>query len=303
MADIQLRLGSDVLVVQGAMGTVLEAEGFGPAGETCYPFLSLTEPETVEDLHRRYLDAGADCALTNTFLATSSRLATFGLEGQAEQINRMGVRLARGLGFQHVLAAMGPCGIEAETGDEGGDAVAVRRAAAVENYAEQAAYLALEGPDALLLETFTELDDALAALEGVRRSCDVPVIACLSFGTGEDGALATCDGVAPAEAARALQDAGAVAVGCNCMAIDDTVAAVEQMAAGCTAPLVALPSAGIPVKGADGAPVWPAGPDDFAAASVRLLRAGARVIGSCCGSTPACTGAIYATVGGVQFPE
>ena len=202
MADIELRLGSDVLVVQGAMGTMFEAAGFGGPGETCYPFLNLTEPETVEELHRRYLAAGADCAVTNTFLATSSRLAPYGLLAYAEQINREGVRLARGVGFQHVLAAVGPCGVEVEPGSglaalaaseapDGAvyppEACAPGYGAAVEQYAEQIAALACEGPDAVLLETFTDLDDILAAVDAARRVCDLPVMACLSFVHGPGG--------------------------------------------------------------------------------------------------------------------
>lgn len=108
MADIDLRMETQVIVVQGAMGTMLLGMGF----EGCLPFLNLTEPETVEDLHRRYREAGADCAVTNTFLATPDRLAAYGLEAQAEQINRVGVRLARRAGFPHVLGSIGPCAIQ-----------------------------------------------------------------------------------------------------------------------------------------------------------------------------------------------
>ena len=315
MADIELRLGSDVLVVQGAMGTMFEAAGFGGPGETCYPFLNLTEPETVEELHRRYLAAGADCAVTNTFLATSSRLAPYGLLGIGEQINREGVRLARGVGFQHVLAAVGPCGVEVEPGSglaalaaseapDGAayppEACAPGYGAAVEQYAEQIAALACEGPDAVLLETFTDLDDALAAVDAARRVCDLPVMACLSFVHGPEGGALSPD---PAEAARALVRAGAAAVGCNCTDVDDAVAAVEAMRSAVDAAIVARPSAGEPVCQPDGSPTWPVGPDGFADAAVRLVRAGARVVGSCCGSTPACTGAIFAAVGGLQGSE
>lgn len=306
MADIELRLGHDVLVVQGAMGTMLAAEGFGSAEDTCYPFLNLTEPETVEDLHRRYLSAGADCAVTNTFLATSSRLARFGLEGCTDQINVEGVRLARGLGFQHVLASVGPCGVPVEPGsgaaalraaqaDEpasaGGSAPGY--AAAVEEYAEQVAALASAGPDAILLETFADVDDALAALEAAHRACDLPVLVSLVF-AGD----APAD---PAEAARLLASAGAAAVGCNCMDVASTLSCVQAMRSATDLPLIARPSAGLPVRRADGALQWPAGPDDFADAAVQLVRAGATLVGSCCGSTPACTGAVFASVGGIQL--
>ena len=312
MADIELRLGSDVLVVQGPMGTELAKMGYDPAD--CLPLLNLVEPEDVEELHRRYREAGADCGLTNTFLATSSRLAEHGLAGSAQQINLEGVRLAREAGFTHVLGCIGPCGIEVEAGsgaaflDAAGDAEAHGEAAerfplfgaASEQYAEQAAYLAAGDVDAVMLQTFVSVDDALAAVDGVRRACDLPVLACMTFPTAVD---AETPGTVPTDAARLLERAGAAAIGCNCMPIDATVAAIAQMTAACDVPLVAMPSAGEPTSGEDGEPVWPADPDDFARASLDLLRAGARVVGSCCGATPACTGAIFATVGGVEFHE
>lgn len=167
-------------------------------------------------------------------------------------------------------------------------------AAAVDQYAAAAAALALGEPDGLLVESFSSIDDVLAAVEGARRACSLPVVVTMTFAAGP---------VAPAEAARLLVQAGAAAVGCNCMDVDAGVRVIEEMRPAVQVPLVARPSAGIPVEGADGQLVWPLGPEDFAEASVRLLKAGASVIGSCCGSTPACTGAIFATVGGLELPE
>ena len=312
MADIELRLGNDVLVVQGAMGSMLLADGF----EGCLPFLNLTEPETIEELHRRYRAAGADCAVTNTFLATSSRLAEHGLAAHTDAINVEGVRIAQAVGFPHVLAVMGPAGVPVEPGS-GRAALRAQQpeveaaqvaagpaphyAVAVEQYAEQAAALASAGPDALFLMTFTDLDDVLAAVEGTRQATSLPVIACIApVPTGEGEGAFEPD---PAEAARLLEQAGAAAVGCNCTSVEDAVAILEQMRPATGLPLVACPHAGIPSTAPDGSLVYPVKPQDFADASLRLLRAGARVIGACCGSTPAATGAIYATVGGVVFPE
>ena len=348
MADIALRLGKDVLVTQGPMGTQLVAQGFDY--DTPLPLLNLTEPEAVEELHRLYRAAGADCAITNTFMATSGNLARHGLAGEVARINEAGVRIARAQGFPHVLASVGPCGVAVEPGSglavlRGAEADASDEArtagewpagygAAVELYAEQIAALAAGDPDALLLETFTSLDDALAAVDAAKRTCDLPVIVSMVFPEGaagcvgrggesgataaekaartsagcggESGAEAQANGTIPAcatpeEAARALAQAGAAAVGCNCMSVDACVNVIERMRGACNLPLIARPSAGIPVKLPDGSLRWPPGPDDFAAASVRLLRAGARILGCCCGGTPAATGAIYAAVGGLQL--
>ena len=309
MADIQMRLGTDVLVVQGPMGTELARIGFDP--DDCLPLLNIVEPEEIEQLHRRYRDAGADCAVTNTFLATSSRLAEYGLAGSAAQINIEGVRLARAAGFPHVLGCIGPCGIEVEASSgeayarAGGDPDLLAQVtekfplfmAAVEQYAEQAAYLASADVDGILLETFASVDDAVAAVAGAGRETDVPLLACMTWPS------VSAKPGEPAQSARLLELAGASAVGCNCMCIDDTVQCAAEMSGACGLPVIALPSAGVPVKGEDGEPSWPSGPDDFARASLDLLRAGARILGSCCGSTPACTGAIFATVGGTVFPE
>lgn len=312
VADIALRLGKDVLVTQGPMGTQLMAQGFDE--DTPLPMLNLTEPEIVEELHRIYRAAGADCAITNTFMATSANLAKHGLAGSVARINEEGVRLARAQGFPHVLASVGPCGMQVEpgsglaalrasgatgsTGVEAGEAQTASGwpagyGAAIEQYAEQIAALVAGDPDALLLETFTNLDDLLAAVEAARRTCDLPVIASMAF----------CEGtvVTPEAAVTALEQAGVAAAGCNCMGIDACVDVIERMHRACDLPLIARPSAGIPTKQPDGSLRWPSDADDFAAASVRLLRAGARIIGCCCGGTPAATGAIYATVGGLQM--
>lgn len=312
VADIALRLGKDVLVTQGPMGTQLMAQGFDY--DTPLPLLNVTEPEAIEELHRLYRAAGADCAITNTFMATSANLARFGLSGAVADINEAGVRIARAQGFPHVLASVGPCGVEVEAGSglaalrgaqaesQDGARVAgnppVGYSSAVELYAEQMAALASGDPDALLLETFTSLDDLLAAVEAARRTCDAPVIASMAF---LDSTAGTAQ-ASPEEAARALAQAGVAAVGCNCMGVDACVDTIERMRAACDLPLIARPSAGKPVASPDGSLRWPLGPRDFADASVRLLKAGARIIGCCCGGTPAATGAIYATVGGLQMP-
>ena len=106
-----------------------------------------------------------------------------------------------------------------------------------------------------------------------------------------------------AECARILERAGAAAVGCNCMAPEETFACVRAMRAASGLPLIALPSAGVPRELPRRGLVWPVSPDDFAVAAARLVAAGASLVGSCCGSTPACTGAIYAAVGGMALPE
>lgn len=304
MPGICERLGSDVLVAQGAVGTYLAQRGF--EGNTCA--LNLEEPDAIEQMHRLYRVAGADCAVSNTFLATSNRLAREGLAAQTQAINMEGVRLARAAEFPHVLAAMGPCGIAVEPGSgtatlearlAGGERAQEAQAQGVcegyacarEQYLEQASALAAAAPDAILLQTFTSLDDALAALDAARQACDLPVLVCMSL-VGPDAPDA-------AECASTLERAGAAGVGVNCMDARASEAAVAQMRAACGLPLVAMPSAGTTVSTPRG-PVWRTNPDAFAEVAKRLVAAGASVVGSCCGTTPSHTAAIYAAVGGMS---
>ena len=307
MPGIRERLGSDVLVVQGAVGTYLGQRGF--EGSMCA--LNLEEPDAVEQMHRLYRVAGADCAVTNTFLATSNLLAAEGLAAQTQAINMEGVRLARAAEFPHVLAAMGPCGVAVEPGsgvaalearESGGERAGQAQAQAVpegyacarELYLEQASALAAAAPDAILLETFTSLDDALAALDAAHEACDLPVFACMSLvGPAAPDA---------AECARVFERAGADAVGVNCMDAQASEQAVAAMRAACGLPLMARPSAGTPVSTPRG-PVWRTNPDEFAGVAQRLVAAGANVVGTCCGTAPAHTAAVYAAVGGMEAPQ
>ncbi|MBR2834162.1 MAG: homocysteine S-methyltransferase family protein [Coriobacteriales bacterium] len=325
MADIQLRLGADVLVLQGPMGTEFMKQGFEADAQMPFSTLNITEPETVLELHQRYHAAGADCGITNTFMATSPRLTESGFLGDVAYINIEGVRLAREAGFTHILGSIGPCGIEVEAGSgiaavKALDASALSEdeallaagwpanfGAAVESYSEAAAALASANVDAILLETFTCIDDAIAAIIAAKRTCDAPVIACMSFTADQLDAETPSQiqdepqVLTPAKAARLLEAAGATTVGCNCMPIDLCVKAIAQMRSACDLPLAVIPNAGEPSYDKEGNLVWPSSPDDFARASLDLLRAGATLIGACCGADPACISAIYAVVGGVQL--
>jgi methionine synthase I (cobalamin-dependent) len=258
-----LHARTTVLVVQGPIESALADEGF----EGYLPLLNLTEPETVEELHKRFRAAGADVAVANTRGADPAGLAAENLSPHGAQINAEGVRLARAAGFAHVLGAVAPCGANPEP------------------YAQQVAELAAAAPDGVLLGGFSQLDEALAALEGARRAAaDLPALVTLTF-------AADADPAGCAEAASRLVEAGAAAVGCADMPTDAAAAALEAMSSAVDVPLVALACA-------------PAGaaPDAYANLAVRLLRAGARVLGAGRGASVACTGALYATVGGVPIP-
>ncbi|MDY2625684.1 MAG: homocysteine S-methyltransferase family protein [Coriobacteriales bacterium] len=288
MPDIMLRLGQEVLVAEGAMGTMLQRAGM-PAGASPEQ-LNEMDSEMVLNVHRLYHMAGANCVKTNTFGGSWSHLAAYNLESRADFINREAVRIARKVRPEHILADMGPCGRNfAPVGD----------ALFEENfreYAEQAASLAAENPDAILIETMTDIADARCALLAAKSVCELPVFVCCTF--NEQGRM-PLSGTDPATAAIILEESGADAVGINCgLGPEQVFPLFEQMGAATGLPLIVMPNAGMPRTNRRGQVEYPATPDDFARWAVRFAEAGAAVIGSCCGSTPAFTGAIKAMVGG-----
>lgn len=282
MPDIRNRLGIDVLVIDGAFGTMLQR--YDIPAEQSPAQLNLTAPEIIEEIHRNYLLAGADCITSNTFGASRPKLAEYGLEDQLEQINRAAVRLARAAGAPHVLADIGPTGLVLEplgsaTYDE-----------LFEIFAEQASALALEQPDAIIIETMTDIAEARCAVLAARSVCDLPVFVTCTFGlTGR----MDLSGTDPATAAVILEAAGAEAVGLNCgLGPEQMLPLVEQMAAATALPLLVLPNAGLP-RLERGETVFPGTVDQMGEHAAKFVDVGASLVGSCCGSTPAFTGAIF----------
>src|SRR5512133_466673 len=155
MPDILQRLGREVLVVDGAMGTMLQRAGM-PSGQ-CPEELNVTNPEMVLDVHHAYVTVGAECISTNTFGGSRTKLAEYGLQDRVEELNRAGVRLARQAGAQHILADVGPTGLVMEPlGPATFDEV-------FEVFVEQISALVAESPDAIALETFTDLAEVRCA--------------------------------------------------------------------------------------------------------------------------------------------
>ena len=281
MADIGRRLGREVLVVDGAMGTMLQRAGI-PA-EQCPEQLNVTAPDIIEDLHRNYVIAGADCVSTNTFGGTRAKLDEYGLGDQVVELNRAAVRIARRSGALHVLADVGPTGLVMEPlGQATFDQVFAL-------FTEQIEALAAEVPDAIIIETMTDIAEARCAVLAARAVCDLPVIASVTF--GQDGRM-SLSGTEPATAAIVLEAAGASVVGMNCgLGPEQMLPLAEAMAGATTLPLVVQPNAGLPTL-RDGATVFPGTADEMGLAAARFVDLGATLVGSCCGSSPSFTGAI-----------
>lgn len=281
MPDIGLRLGGEVLVIDGAMGTMLQRHDI-PAGQSLMQ-LNVTAPELVEEVHRLYALAGADCATTNSFGGSRHKLDAYGLGEQVVDLNRAAVRLARAGGAAHILADMGPTGLVMEPlGTATFDEV-------FEQFAEQASALAAEQPDALFIETMTDIAEARCAVLAARSVTDLPVFVTVTFGLNGRMDLS---GTGPEAAAVILEAAGAAAVGMNCgLGPEQMLPLVERMALATTLPIIVQPNAGMP-RLQDGVTVFPGTADEMGTYAARFVDAGASLVGSCCGSTPSFTGAI-----------
>jgi len=287
MPDITLRLGRDILVLDGAMGTMLQRQSL-PA-EQAPMQLNVTAPEIIEDVHRLYALAGADCATTNSFGGTRYKLAAHGLDDQVVELNRAAVRLARTSGALHVLGDIGPTGLVLEPlGSAAFDDV-------FHAFAEQAGALASESPDALLIETMTDIAEARCAVLAARSVSDLPVFVTCTFGLNGRMDLSGTD---PETAAVILEAVGASAVGLNCgLGPEQMLPLVERMARATSLPIIVQPNAGLP-KLVDGKTVFPGTAFEMGQYAGRFVDAGATLIGSCCGSTPEFTGSIVDFVSG-----
>ena len=274
--DFLDELQQRILPGDSAMGTAL-----GDA-DACLEELCVSAPERVLTIHAAAIAAGARVIRTNTFGANAVRLARHGCEARVSEINWAAAQLAkeaaRGTGAW-VAGSVGPLGLSAmEAAAQGVDREEV--------FTEQLGALLDGGARVIFLETFTELEELLLAVQVKQALHHCPVIA--SLACREDGRLA--DGTALAEAFAKLRAADADVVGINC--VNGPAAAVrvlENIAH--DGPLAVFPSAGRPVRGGAGL-VWPATPEDFAKAVAPLAKQGARLIGGCCGTGPAHVAAI-----------
>lgn len=275
-------IGRRVLVCDGAMGTQLIARGL-VAGE-CGELWNVQRSADVEAIHRSYLNAGCSLITTNTFGASSFSLAKSGLAERTVEINRAGATLARRAAGDAawVLGDIGPFGDFLEPlGDMTPDRLA-------EVFRQQAQALAEGGVDAFIIETMQDPNELAIAVKAARSVSPAPIIATYAFGKSEAG-FRTMMGCSVDAAMKAAIDAGADVVGANCgtaLGLDDYVRLAGQLvAAAAGKPVILQPNAGSP-QYSDGKLVYGATPADMAAVVPALLKAGLKVIGGCCGTTP-----------------
>jgi methionine synthase I (cobalamin-dependent) len=264
------------VLTDGAWGTELQKRGLGL--EECPDAWNLSHPEEVGDVARAYRMAGSRVILTNTFRANPISLAGHGLADGCAEINRAGVEISRkAAGGALVFASMGPSGKLLAAGDVTEDGLSTA-------FSAQAKALASGGPDALLIETFSELEEAIIALRAAKTT-GLPVIVSFAFDTGKNKDR-TMTGVTPEQAAKAMTASGADAVGANCgIGIEQLVGVCRRMRAATHLPLWMKPNAGLP-EVVDGAVRYRIEAGQFAALVPALREAGATFIGGCCGTDP-----------------
>jgi len=282
------------LVCDGAMGTQLVLAGL--ENGACGELWNLTNPDRVLAIQRRYVEAGTDCLITNTFGASRTVLKRHGVAGKVREINVAGVRIAReALGNRpgYVLGDIGPLGAILEPY---GDLAQTAARVALE---EQARALVEAGVDAIIIETQTSLDELGLAIDAAKAAGAPCIIGSLAYDLSADKTFfLTTMGALPDKAAQLVEERGAHIVALNCGAGMDMTGAAEVVRIyreNCTLPAMAQPNAGLPLL-EGGKAVYKQTPAEMAAGVPELLAAGANIIGSCCGSTPEHTHAIRLVV-------
>ncbi len=278
----------DLLVADGATGTNYQRMGLA-LGVLPEEWV-WDAPEKVLELHRAFISAGADIILTDSFGGTALRLRGSKYADRAPALNRRAAELAREAADGtdvFVAGSMGPTGLLVEPLGE------LTHAEAVTAYAEQATALAEGGVDLLVLETFFALDEATAAVEGIRQVSTLPLVVSFSYDQG----TRTMMGLNPTQVVKAIAPLDVAAIGANCgKTLESMEQIVHEMAAlHAGLPIWAKPNAGLPRMVNDIA-TYDITPEAMAGYALRYVREGAQVVGGCCGSTPEHVAAVAAAV-------
>lgn len=272
------------------MGTMLYSRGVFI--NRCFDDLNTSQPGLVEEIHRAYLQAGAQMIETNTFGANRGKLLPHGLEGKVDEINRAGVRLAR-RAIQDtrveafIAGAVGPLGSPLQQAEEP-NPDDIRGA-----YREQISVLVDEGVDCILIETISKLEEMRQAIRAAREVASIPVIAQMTF--TEEGT--TLYGDRPEDIGRILTAEGADVVGVNCSVGPRAMLSIlDRLASSGDYRISAQPNAGSPQR-VEGRYIYFCSPEYMASYARRFIQwAGVRLVGGCCGTTPDHIRAVAAAV-------
>jgi len=277
-AEFRDSLEKRIWVTDGAMGTMLYSKG--AFINRCYDELNLSLPALVRDVHQEYVRAGAEIIETNTFGANRKRLASFGFAEKVRLINRAGVRIAREAARDQafVAAAIGPLGVRLEPLGS----TSIEEATSI--FREQIDALVEAGVDALVLETFRDMNEVRAAVDAARQAAGDEMVLMAHLSIEDDGRLQ--DGTSTEDFTRMLDDMPVDVIGLNCSSGPKVMLeTIEKMVAYTRKPLSAMPNAGLPAS-VDGRNIYLCSAEYMAHYAARFLRAGAKIVGGCCGTTP-----------------
>jgi methionine synthase / methylenetetrahydrofolate reductase (NADH) len=276
--DFNDRVRQGILVGDGAMGSLLY-DTVGP--QRSVEELNSSHAEAVFRFHQAYIEAGAQMIETNTFGANRHKLALLGLGDRVSELNHRGVKIAREAreAAKHevlIAGSMGPIGVIRQVREFPQDQI-------LAIFREQAGALEERGVDLFILETFSDTEELIAAIDAIRSFSRLPIVAHLTF--SEEGT--TFGGTRPREAWEKLKDKNIQAVGANCTVGPQLLLPILRELADCASlPLSAMPNAGFPQRIGDRTVYPKSSPEYFALFARDASEVGVRILGGCCGTTP-----------------
>jgi methionine synthase I (cobalamin-dependent)/5,10-methylenetetrahydrofolate reductase len=275
--DFNDRLKHAVIVADGAMGSLLY-ESVGP--QRSVDELNSSDAESVFRVHQTYIEAGAQVIETNTFGANRHKLSQIGMSERVAELNHRGVKIAREAreAAKHevlIAGSIGPLGIVRQVRDLPHEQI-------FSIFKEQAGALEERGVDLFLVETFSDLDELLTAIDAIRSFSNLPIVAEMTY--SEEGA--TMGGMRPQDAWEKLKQKNIQAIGANCTVGPQYLLPVIRELNGIGMPLSAMPNAGFPKRVGDRIVYPKSSPEYFALFAEEAAELGVRLLGGCCGTTP-----------------
>ena len=268
-----------ILVSDGAWGTFLHAKGLKPG--QCPELWNIEHADEVFDIAKSYINAGADMVETNSFGGSSFKLVHYGLSDRASELNQAAAAISRkAAGDKFVLGSVGPTGKILMMGEVTPEEV-------YESFKEQVIALENGGADAIIIETFSDLDEARLAVRAAKENTSLEVICTMTFEKTLNGDYRSMMGVSPTEMMAELLPEGVDIIGANCgNGIEGMIEIVKEIRS-CNAeiPVLVHANAGMPVYH-EGTTLFPETPEQTASFVRAIIDAGVNIIGGCCGTTP-----------------